>query len=613
MFHMFIRKVPHKNKKNRREYFTYKLVESVRTERGPRQRDVLNLGVRFDLPRKQWKELANCIEGTLTGQRPLFDYPKKISTLARKYAREITRQQAQAIGEAEDVPSDYQVVDVNSVDNEDIRSVGAEHVVYETMRQLGLDRKLRSFGLTRMQLALTMGVIAGRMIAPGSERATHQWLLNRTGLDELMGVDLSNVSLDSVYKASDILLKNQDALEEHLRRTEGQLFALDEKIILYDLTNTFIEGTGKYNPKARYGGKSKEKRSDCPLVTLGLVLDVQGFPKKSRIYEGNVSEPKTLEAMIDDLSISDRGEGSLFKPTIILDAGIATEDNIEWLKGEEYRYIVVSRKKKTAIPPDVSMVAVKQDDRDQTVLVEAGLSKNKDADELELYCHSVDKEKKEEGIKNKFQERFEFELMKARNALDLKNGTKRYDKVLERIGRLKERYRSVARGYKIAVEKDRETDKAKDIKWSRKETEKTSGVYCLRTNREDLDVQQIWDIYTMLTDIEDAFRCMKSELGLRPIHHQKEVRCDGHIFITVIAYHLMHTIRQKLRHRGVRFCWTTIRRQLSTQVRTTTTMKRKDNKVIRIRKSSKSEPVHEVIYDALNLSHRPGRIVKTIL
>ncbi len=590
MFNMFIRKVPHKNKKNRREYFTYKLVESVRTERGPRQRDVLNLGVRFDLPREQWKELANCIEDTLTGQRPLFDYPKKISRLAIKYAREITRQQARAIGEAEDVPSDYQVVDVNSVDNEDIRSVGAEHVVYETMRQLGLDGKLRSFGLTRMQLALTMGVITGRMIAPGSERATHQWLLNRSGLDELMGVDLSNVSLDSVYKASDILLKNQDALEEHLRRTEGQLFALDEKIILYDLTNTFIEGTGKYNPKARYGGKSKEKRSDCPLVTLGLVLDVQGFPKKSRIYEGNVSEPKTLEAMIDGLSIEDRGEGSLFKPTIILDAGIATEDNIEWLKGEEYRYIVVSRKKKTAIPPDVSMVAVKQDDRDQTVLVEAGLSKNKDADELELYCHSVDKEKKEEGIKNKFQERFEFELMKARNALDLKNGTKRYDKVLERIGRLKERYRSVARGYKIAVEKDRETDKAKDIKWSRKETEKTSGVYCLRTNREDLDVQQIWDIYTMLTDIEDAFRCMKSELGLRPIHHQKEVRCDGHIFITVIAYHLMHTIRHKLRHRGVRFCWTTIRRQLSTQVRTTTTMKREDNKVIRIRKSSPLNP-----------------------
>ncbi len=610
---MFIRKVPHKDKKNRKEYFTYKLVESVRTERGPRQRDVLNLGVNFDLPKEHWKDLANCIEATLTGQRPLFDYPKKISTLARKFARAIARQQAQAIDEGEDIPSDYQVVDVNSVDNEDIRKVGAEHVVYETIKQLGLDRKLKSLGLNRLQLALALGMIAGRMIAPGSERATHQWLLNRSGLDELMGMDLSSVSLSSAYKASDLLLKNKDIIEEHLRQTEGQLFALDEKIILYDLTNTFIEGTGKYNSKARYGGKSKEKRSDCPLVTLGLVLDVQGFPKKSRIYEGNVSEPKTLEAMIKGLSIEDCGKDRLLKPTIVLDAGIATEDNIKWLRDRGYRYIVVSRKKKKAIPPDVTMVAVKQDDRTQTVLVEAGLIKNQDTDELELYCHSVDKEKKEDGIKNKFQERFESELMKARNGIGLRNGTKRYDKVIERIGRLKERYKSVARGYKITVKKDSETDKAKDIKWSRKQTEKTSGVYCLRTNRENLDVQKIWDIYTMLTDIEDAFRCMKSELGLRPIYHQKEARCDGHIFITVIAYHIMHTIRFRLRHRGVRLSWITIRRQLSTHVRTTTTMKRKDNKVIKIRKSSKAEPVHEAIYDALNLSHKPGRIVKTIL
>jgi len=608
---MFIRKVPHKDKKNRKEYFTYKLVESVRTQRGPRQRDVLNLGVGFDLPREQWKDLANCIEGALTGQRPLFDYPKTISTLARKYARQITRQQAQPIDEPADVPPDYQVVDVNSVDNEDIRTVGAEHVVYETIKQLELDRKLRGLGLTRMQHALALGMIAGRMIAPGSERATHEWLLNRSGLDELIGVDLSNISLDSVYKASDLLLKNKDVLEEHLRQTEGQLFALDEKIILYDLTNTFIEGTGKYNAKARYGGKSKEKRNDCLLVTLGLVLDIQGFPKKTRIYEGNVGEPKTLEEMIEGLSVE--GQDPLLKPTIVMDAGIATEDNIKWLRGRQYRYIVVSRKKKKAIPSDITTVAVKQDYRDQTVLVEAGLSKDKNTDELELYCHSVDKEKKEEGIKNKFQQRFESELMTARNALNLKSGIKRYEKVVERIGRLKERYKAVARGYKITVEKGRGTDKVKNIKWSRKEAEKTSGVYCLRTNRKDLDVQQIWDIYTMLTDIEDAFRCMKSELGLRPIYHQKEARCDGHIFITVIAYHLMHTIRFKLRHRGVRFCWTTIRRQLSTQVRTTTTMKRKDSKVISIRKSSKAEPVHEVIYDALCLSHRPGRTVRTIL
>ena len=609
---MFIRKVPHKDKKNRKEYYTYKLVESVRTQRGPRQRDIMNLGVDFHLSREHWKDLANCIEGIITKQSPLFDYPKEISKLAKKYARKIIRQQACDIDEGEDISPDYQSIDVNSVDNEDARTVGAEHVIVETIKELEIDRKLRSLGLNRFQLAVALGVIAGRLIVPGSERATHQWLQNVTALGELLDVDLSSVSLDSVYKASDLLLKHKDALEEHLRGTEGRLFALKEKIILYDLTNTFFEGSGKYNPKARYG-RSKEKRNDCLLVTLGLVLDVQGFPKKSKVYEGNVSEPKTLEMMIKGLSSEDTNENSLFKPTIVLDAGIATEDNIKWLRGKCYHYVVVSRKKKKAIPSDVAMIAVKEDEKQNTVLVQAGLAENQETDELELYCHSIDKEKKEEGIKNKFQEGFESELLKARNALDLKHGTKRYEKVIERIGRLKEKYKLVSQGYKVAIEKDNKTDKATNITWSRKKTEKTTGIYCLRTNRKDLDEQQIWDIYTMLTDIEDAFRCMKSELGLRPIYHQKEARCDGHIFLTTIAYHLLHTIRFKLRQKGVRFCWTTIRKQLSTQVRVTTTMKRKDNKVVHIRKSSKAEPSHQVIYDALNVSNQPGKTVKAIL
>jgi hypothetical protein len=194
---MFIRKVAHKNKKNRKEYHTYKLVDSIRTERGPRQRDILNLGVDFDLPKEQWKNLANCIEGIITGQKPLFDYPKEISALAKRYARTIIRQQACAIDEGEDISSDYEIIDVNSVDNEEARTVGAEHVVYETIKELEIDRKLRSLGLNRPQLAAAFGVIAGRMIVPGSERATHHWMQNLT----------------------DLLLKHRDALEEHLRRT----------------------------------------------------------------------------------------------------------------------------------------------------------------------------------------------------------------------------------------------------------------------------------------------------------------------------------------------------------------------------------------------------------
>ena len=603
---MFIRKVPHKNKKTRKSYYTYKLVESVRTERGPRQQDILNLGVDFDLPKDQWKELANCIEGIITGQKPLFDYTRKIQSLAAKYAKTIIRRQASMVAEGED--ADYQTVDVNSVDNEQSRSVGAEYVVYETIKELGIDGMLKSLGFNKHEVSAAVGVIAGRMIVPGSERATHFWMQNQTALDELMRVDFSAISLDRIYKVTDLLIKKQSAIEEHLCGKESELFALEEKIILYDLTNTFFEGSARSNSKARYG-KSKERRNDCHLMTLGLVLDADGFAKKSRIYEGGISEPKTLEQMIKGLS----DEPRLFKPTIVLDAGIATEDNIQWLKENAYHYIVVSRKKKKEIPPDVEMVTVKEDDKNKAVLVQAGVVENPETGELELYCRSVDKEKKEESIKNRFQQRFEAEVLTARNALDLKNGTKRYEKVVERIGRLKEKYKLVSHRYQIKVEKDRESDRAKNITWNLKKVEKTSGIYCLRTNRKDLTEQQIWDLYTMLSDVEDAFRCMKSHLGLRPIYHQKEARCDGHIFITVIAYHLLHTIRYKLRQKGVRFCWATIRKQLSTHVRITTTMKTKENRVVYIRRSTRAEPTHQVIYDALDLPHQPGRTVKTVV
>jgi len=609
---MFIRKVPHKNNKTRKEYYTYKLVDSIRTERGPRQRTVLNLGVDFSLPKEQWKDLANCIEEIITGQQSLIAYPKAVRTLARRYAKKIISQEASVIAETEDLPPDYATVDLNSVNNEDARTVGAEYVVYETIKELGIDRKLKDIGFKTHQLAAAIGVIAGRMIVPGSERATHYWLQNTTALGELMGFDFSLLSLDRLYKASDHLMKHKEAIEDHLCVTETRLFALEEKIILYDLTNTFFEGSGKYNPKAQYG-KSKERRNDCPLVTLGLVLDMHGFPKRSRLFEGNVSEPGTLETMIRGLSEGNTSQDSLIKPTIVMDAGIASEDNIQWLRKHHYRYIVVSRKRKKEIPSDVKMLPVKIDPKTKSILVQAGLAPNIETDELELYCHSVDKEKKEESIKTKFQERFEAELLKARNALNLPNGTKRYEKVIERIGRLKEKFKLVSHRYNITIQKDPESHKAKSITWSRKKAKKTSGVYCLRTNHNDLNEQQIWDIYTMLTDIEDAFRCMKSELGLRPIYHHIERRCDGHIFITLLAYHVLHTIRFKLRQRGIRFCWKTVRTQLSSQVRISTTMKQKNGKAVHLRKSSRAELSHREIYDALNLSTQPGRLIKTIL
>ena len=613
---MFIRASVQK-KKTQTEYKTFKLVESFRTERGPRQRTVLNLGVDFDLPEAQWKDLVNRIEEIITRQEPLFTYAPEVERLARKYVRRIIRQggsdvvyliragKSAADRESEYSP-DYQVVDVNSTENEESRSVGAEHVVLETIRALGLDEKLLEMGFSRPWRDVALSVIAGRLINPCSEMETHWWLRYKSAIDELMGTDFSLLPQDRVYRVSDKLLKGRDELEDYLSCKEKTLFNLRETIVLYDLTNTFLEGTGKLNKKARFS-ISKEKRHDCPLVTLGLVLDGDGFPKRSRVFEGNVSEGRTLEKMLLGLE----KEPSLIKPLIIVDAGIATEDNLKWLRDNHYDYLAVSRSRKREIPEELAsrMVTVKEDKHSSIRAVRESDEKTK---EVLVWCHSIQKEKKEEGIKNLFRQRFEEGLKKIEAGLTKKNGIKVYEKVMERIGRLKERYSRTARHFEIAVQKN-DKDQVTTLSWSLKDLEKTDGVYCLRTNRQGVNEQDLWDFYNTIRDVEDAFRCMKSDLGFRPIRHHIERRSDGHLFITVLAYHILHAIRFKLRMKGIHDSWSKIRERLSMHTRNSTTQKREDGKVIHIRKSSRPEPHQKVIYDALNIASVPGRMVKKIL
>jgi len=601
---MYIRKTTHTNKKNGQKYHTYKLIESVRTERGPRHRPVLNLGTDFSLPQDQWKDLANRIEAIISNQMGLFPVSEEIEKLAQSYARKIIRRHGQKTHQSpEDThKKDYHNVDVNSLENEQIRSVGGESVVLETIKELGLDRKLEDLNFLQPDIDAAIGVIAARLLAPASERATHLWLKNDTALDDLMEISFEPLSQDRVYKVSDNLIKNKEEIERYLQDHERHLFNLKENILLYDLTNTFFEGSGKYNPKARFG-VSKEKRSDCPLVTLGLLMDSDGFPKKSEVLEGNISEPGTLQKILPKISTA------VEKPVIVTDAGIGTQENVQWMTDQGYQYIVVSRKRKKEIPADVTMTTVREDKRR---MIQAAIQTG-DNGEIEVYCHSSAKEIKERGIKTRFEKRFEDALTDARKALDKKNGTKQYDKVLERIGRLKERYRRVASRYEIHVEKDDQSGNAANIRWSMKQIDDTSGYYILRSNIKNVSEKEIFDIFTMLLDLEDAFRSMKSELGLRPVHHQNEFRCEGHLFITVLAYHVLHTIRMKLNMHGITHSWSTIRRVLSSHYRVTTSMKRSDGKMIYIRKTAKPEDCHTKIYDALGMPHRPGKTSKVIL
>lgn len=605
--HMFIRASTQKDRKTKQHYTTYRLVRGYRNADGKvRQETLINLGSHFSVPKKHWKALSDRIKELLSSQHHLFPIESSLEKEAQAITKKVAHRYAK-IQERESKQSavpvsqpDYQSVDINSLQYQHVRHIGVEHVCHETALQLQLDTILQSLRWNQRKIHLAFASIIGRIVHPGSELRTHRYLKDQSALDELMGTDFSNLSLKNFYKIADELFKNKATIEKSLYAREKDLFHLNDIVTLYDITNTYFEGRALGNEKARYG-RSKEKRSDCPLVSMGLVLDVSGFPKKSEIFPGNVSEPKTMANML-------RALGAHPSATIVMDAGFATEANIQWLKDNKYHYVVVSRKK--CIPPDADAESVLVKDSPNNK-VSATLVKNNDSNELELYCHSEAKEKKSSVMVSKSEIRFEEELKKLTDGLKKKTGVKKYDKINQRVGRLKEKYKSVAKYYSINVEADEKSEKVVGIHWKKgKPDKKLLGIYCLRTNKMDVEANDFWKIYTMLTEVEAAFRCLKTDLGFRPVFHQKESRVDAHLFISVLAYHLLCAIRHQLKKQNIYASWQTIQELLSTQMRITSTLNIENGGKLSIRKTTTPTPEQMAIYKALGVDAIPGKTEK---
>jgi len=600
MVGMYIRRTTIKSRRTGEPYFTYRLVESMREGGRVRQRTLLNLGRHFAVPRAQWPALAQRIEALVGGQADLFAaaLEPRWEEAAQHYAAQVIRARAQVNDDSRAKP-DYHSIDVGAVDVVRPRSVAVEHIALAALRQVGLDDQLAALGFNGPQQAAAIGTLIGRMVAPGSELATHQWLQQRSALGELIDFDFTQLDLMALYRIADRLLAHKPALEAFLYAREQDLFARDEVITLYDLTNTYFEGTGKGNANAAFG-RSKEKRSDCPLVTLALVLDASGFAKRSAVLAGNAVEAESLAAMLRALAPAPREA----PPTVVLDAGIASEENIAWLVEQGYHYVVVSRRRHRQFDPAAACL-IKEDG---PLTIRAQRVVNAETGEVELYCHSSQREQTERGIAERFAQRFEAALQQLADGLHKKRTVKRYAKVLERIGRLKQTYPRAAQYYDITVEADGAGCNATAIRWQRitPVDDTLPGVYCLRSNRTDWDATTLWHTYTMLTDLEAVFRALKSELGLRPVHHRTTKRVSAHLFISVLAYHLVHTIRLQLKACGIHLSWDGIRRELDGQERVTVELQRADGRTIHVRKATRAEPRQQLIYDALGIGDRPG-------
>jgi transposase len=624
---MYIRKTKTNNSSTGEAYFTYRLVRGERIGGKVRQITVLNLGRNFSVKQEDWPLLCSRIEQLLQpAQASLLEIecPLQIERAAQLYVGRLVMQATDTLTENQPEPSetasqtvnkqvpqplieidntaDFQEVDVNSLQMTQPRSVGVEHLGLCALTQLGLIEKLAELGINGVGRAAIMGNIIGRMAHPASEISTWNWLQNHSALGELIDVDFTAMSHMSLYRASDALMRHREAIETHLFGTIQNVFNLEETVTLYDLTNTYFEGDSEGNPDAR---SIKRKRTDCPLVTLGLVLDGSGFVRRSKTFAGNVLEGSTLAGMLTGLGAPPRA-------MVIMDAGIATEANIDWLIENNYRYLVVKRGGSRQFLEDKSISIETADGA--TVKLQRELSE--DGKEVRLYCHSKGREAKETAMSEQFASRYVAGLQKISDGLQKPRAEKRHDKLLERIGKLKTKSHGASQHYILTFTTDETSKLVTALAWEKKVVDGTMashpGVYCLRSNELDWNAEKLWRTYIMLTDLESVFRSMKSELGLRPVFHSSKNRVDGHLFITVLAYQCVQVLRVQLKQVGIDDSWAQLRDTLSVQHRVTSSMRRRDGRTIHIRKSTVAEPDLRKIYQALKLNPAPGKTKKLI-
>lgn len=610
---MYVRRTQTRSTATGESYFTHRLVRSERHGRKVRAVTVLNLGRHFSVVQEHWPVLCARVEELLSGQQALLpvDCPPMVEHAAQRYAALLVARRGETQAAAPEgsakraVLPDAQAVEVDSLELTRPRTVGVEQVGLWALQAVGLPELLIGLGISGPLRAASVGLIIGRMACPGSERATRQWLNQRSGLGELLDVDFEAMAENVLYRASDALMKHRTAIEDAVFSRVSDLFGLTTTVTLYDLTNTYFEGEAAVNPKAKRGS-SKEKRTDCPLVTLALVLDGSGFVRRSEVFAGNVSEGKTLAEMLQRL-------GAPGGALVVMDRGIASEANLAWLREHGYRYLVVSRERDRQFDPDAA-VAI---DTAGGEPIQLQLVPDADGQEVRLYCYSAARAEKEKAMERRFAERFEAGLQKLAQGLTKPHGEKRLAKLSERIGRLKQQGHGVGQHYQIELVPDATGQKATALRVAKQPVDGSRlthpGVYCLRTNETTWEAEPLWRTYAMLTDLEAVFRSLKSELGLRPVFHHKEDRVDGHLFITVLAYQCVQIVRRQLHDQGLHDRWGTLRDTLASQCRVTATFRRADERTLHVRKATRAEPATLAIYRALNLNPTPGGITKTIV
>jgi len=613
---MYIRKNIKKEKG--KTYISHALVESVRTPKGPRQKLVCTLGDLSPRSREEWLKLAHKVENALVGQGDLFEKPDaEVEEIVRKVKERRARQQTTP-KQPPDKPSeddDLVAVHTDRVATERHRSAGHVHVGYQFWKRLELDQIVSDAGLTERACMLTCAMTLNRLVHPASEHAMPRWIRS-TALDDILGVDFEEMADDSLYRNLDKLHPNRFSIESALVERERNLFNLDTTVLFYDLTSTYFEGMAVKNPKAKRG-YSRDKRPDCKQVVMGLVVGREGFPVAHEVFAGNMQDRKSLGLMLDCLN---ERVGLSQGETVVVDRGMAYRENIEEILSRKLHYIVASRQserdqwleefEESGAFEEVERTPSPRNRYQNKPPVRVKMKRS--GDETHVLCVGEGRKEKDRAIREKFEGRLLRDLSKLRERVRKRRLVKA-TAIAEAIGRLKERYPRVARYYSISYD-----EKSKEVCWEiraerKAKAETLDGAYMLKTDRHDLSADEAWRLYMTLTRAERAFRSMKSPLAERPIFHQLQRRVETHIFLCVLAYHLLVAIEKTLLDKGIHTSWATVRETLQTHQVTTIVLPTDGDIIIKIRKASTPEPQHVELYQLLQVPKQIMRPKKTII
>ena len=598
---MYIRESRIKNKKTGGVYVSHQLVETVQTDKGPRNRVLFHLG-RLSLDPSRRKTLAQLFEARLAGQSPLpgLSDPELLAIVeaALRDNKIHRKKRGPKKDPAASRPRGTAVLSPDSLVLSNSRSAGPEIAAYTAWEQLGMDESLLAAGFSRRELRLACAVVIGRLVAPGSDLATHRWLTSRSSLPEMIGGDLETIGKDALYALTDRLWGVKDVLEKRLVENSQALSGSAETVLLYDMSHTYFEGTCRGNDLARRG-HSKEKRSDCPLVSFSLVVDRSGRPIASRIDPGNQSEPETLVSVLDRLEalLPAPLPGMIFpKPTLVMDRGIATRSNLLLMKTRGFPYCIVERrpvekayrKEFETAKETFEWFSPNADSPDSGVWLKK-VSCPEDPSLVRALVLSESRKLKEKAMDTLKETRYLGALERLRASV--RKGTiSQAETLFKRLGRLEASYSSVARHYTVApvyetsgpppIPRGKKkavlslsSPRIVDLVWEkspqRQRRKILTGAYVIETTHRELSASGIWSLYTTLTQVEGAFRALKSDLGVRPVFHQTADRTRAHLFVSVLAYFLLSHIESRFKKAEDTRSWPTLRETLETYTRVT--------------------------------------------